>query len=125
MRPGTSASRRQRVDLPVDAQALAEPQLLHALVGARHVDLLGERDLVALLAEIGAEQIGEILHRLLGARRVAARERGDGVHAVEEEVRPDARLQRMHARARLHLDVVAPLVRHVEIAQRERRHDEA
>ena len=114
----------QRIHLPVDAQPVTEAQLLHALIGARHVDLLGQRDLVALLVEVGAEQIGEILHGFLGARRVAARERGDGVHAVEQEVRADARLQRVHARLRLQLDVVAPLVRHVEIAQRQRGHDE-
>ena len=54
-----------------------------------------------------------------------ARQRGDRVHAVEEEVRADARLQRTDARARLELDVAPPLVRDVEVAQRERTDDRA
>ena len=37
-----------------------------------------------------------------------ARQRGDGVHAVEQEVRADARLQRADARARLELDAAPP-----------------
>ena len=62
-----------------------------------------------LSLKVGAEQVGEILHGRFRARRVAARERGDGVHAVEEEVRADARLQCMHARRRAQLDAAAPL----------------
>ena len=105
-------------------QPLAQAQLLHALVGARHVQFLCQGDDVALVAQGGAEQVGQILHRLLGARGIAAREGGDGVHAVEEEVRPDARLQGMHARGGAQLDAAAPVVRDVEVAQREPGDDE-
>jgi hypothetical protein len=82
----------------------------------------GQRDFIAFLAECGAEQVGQVLHRLFGACRVAACQGCDGVHAVEQEVRPDAGLQCVHARLGLQLDVVPPFVGNVEVAQRERGH---
>ena len=83
-----------------------------------------QRDARVRVAQAGAEQIREILHCLLGALRDRARQRSDGVHAVEEEVRADARLQRTDARQRFHLDAALPLGAHVEVAQRQRADDE-
>ena len=108
---------RQPVDLPVDLQALPEAQSLDALVGARDLDLVRQRDPLAMLAQRRAEQVREVGDRLFRHSRVAARERGDGVHAVEQEMRTDARLQRAHAALRLGLDIGLPLVRDVEVAQ--------
>ena len=109
---------RQPVDLPVDLQALPEAQSLDALVGARDLDLVRQRDPLAMLAQRRAEQVRKIGDRLFRHLRVAARERGDGVHAVEQEMRADASLQRAHATLRLGLDIDLPLVRDVEVAQR-------
>ncbi len=57
--------------------------------------------------------------------RVGARERGDRIHAVEQEMRADPCLERAHAALRLGFDIAAPLVRHVEVAQRESARDRA
>ena len=97
---------------------MAEAQLLDALIDLRDFELLLESDPVALLAQVGAEQVRQILHRLLGEPGVGARQRSYGVHAVEEEMWADASLQRVHARRCLHLHVAAPLVSHIEVAQR-------
>ena len=116
---------RQAVDLPVDLQPLPEAQPLDALVGARDLDLMRKRDAFAVLAQRCAEQVREVGDRLFRHLRVAARERGDGVHAVEQEMRADARLQRPHAALRLGLDVGLPLVRDIEVAKREPGRDRA
>ena len=69
MRPGTSALSGSAAVFHSTCSRGAEAQLLHALIGARDLQFLGERDGVALVAQGGAEQVGEILHGLLGARR--------------------------------------------------------
>ena len=62
---------------------------------------LAEARLQALQARIrhqAAEKVGEVLERALGALRVAAHQPQHGVDAVEKEMRPDARLQRLQPR---------------------------
>ncbi|KAG0772563.1 hypothetical protein G6F22_015638 [Rhizopus arrhizus] len=46
---------------------------------------------------------------------------GDQVHAVEQEMRADPRLQRIGLRARVGLHLRGPAITHIEIAQRQRR----
>src|SRR6185312_10975224 len=93
--PWHQREHRQLIDVPYHLQPISEPQLLDALVDARDFQLLLEGDGVALLAEVRAEEVCQVLHGLLRERRIRACERGDGVHAVEQEVRTDARLQRV------------------------------
>src|ERR1700719_4998377 len=57
----------QRVGLPVHLQPPSQAQLLHALIGACDLELFRQGDGVALVAQGGAEQIRQVLHRLLGA----------------------------------------------------------
>ena len=114
------AARRQVTDVPAHLQPVTQAQLLDSLVGARDLDFFLECDLRARVAQADAEQVGEVLDRFLGLRRIRARQRGDRVHAVKQEMRPDPRLQRADARAGLEFDRAAPLLRNVEITQRER-----
>ena len=65
---------------------------------AAQLDLVGQRRELAVVAHQHAEQVRHVLQRGLGAPRVAAHERQHRVDAVEEEVRPDARLQRLQPR---------------------------
>jgi len=53
---------------------------------------------VARVCHQRAKEIGQVLEGTLGAFRIAADERQDGVQAIEQKVRPDARLQRLQAR---------------------------
>ena len=53
-----------------------------------------------------------------GASVIEARDR---VHAVEQEMRPDARLQRLHLGPRLRPHLALPLRLHVEVAEARRR----
>ncbi len=115
---GGSSPTSQRTREPV-----AEPQLLDALVDARNFQFLAQRDLGPRVVQADTEEVGEVLDRLLRARRVRARERRDRVQAVEQEVRADARLQRPNPRPRLELDAAAPLECDVEVAQRDRPDD--
>ncbi len=99
--------------------------MLDTLVGADNLQLLFERDDVALFTQVGAKQVREVLNGLFRTLWVAASQRGDRVHAVEQEMRPDAGLQRIDPRRGLHLDVASPLMRYVEISEGECRHDQA
>jgi hypothetical protein len=56
------------------------------------LELVPERDQAARGPETRAEEIGQVLDRAFGARRIAARKARNRVHAVEEEMRPDPRL---------------------------------
>ena len=58
-------------------------------------------------------------------RGIGASQRGDRVHAVEEEMRADARLQCADARQRFHLDAALPFGADIEVAQRQCADDEA
>ena len=82
----------------VDAQPLAQAQLLDARVLPAQRDLVGERRELAVVGHQHAEQFRQVLERVLGAPRIAADQRQHGVHAVEQEMRPDARLQRLQPR---------------------------
>src|SRR6185436_14613418 len=78
---------RQPVHIPLHSQPFAQAQLLDPLVRTRDFDFVLQRDARVRVAQARTEQIGEVLHCLLGALRRRARERRDSVHAVEEEVR--------------------------------------
>ena len=123
MRPGTNARIGNAPTSQRHREAVAEPQRFDALIDARELELFFEPQRAVRVAQRGAEQIGEILDGFLGALRVAARQRRDRVHAVEQEVRPDARLQRLDARARFGAHVLLPLMRDEEVAQQQRRDD--
>ena len=71
-----------------------------------------------------ARQVGEVLHGFLGAPRIGAREGRYGIHAVEQKMRSDTRLQRVDARPGLGPYVQAPLVRDEKIAQQHGSHDQ-
>jgi hypothetical protein len=86
------------LDVPLDDQAIAEPQLLELEVRAAKLDLVGERRELAVVAHQHAEQVGHVVQRFLGPLRIAAHEREHAVQAVEQEMRPDARLQRLQPR---------------------------
>ena len=64
--------RQQRVggrgiELPADAQALAEAQLLDLGVALEERDLVGEAHELARVGHQRAEKIGQVLERALGA----------------------------------------------------------
>src|SRR6202140_2987373 len=54
----------KRVGLPVPLQPTSQALMVHALIGARELELFGQGNGVALVAQGGAEQIREVLHRL-------------------------------------------------------------
>ena len=89
---------RHVVDVPVDDEAIAQPQLLQLEVLPAQLDLVGERRQLAVVAHQHAEEVGHVLERGFGALRVGAHQREHGVDAVEQEMRPDARLQRLQPR---------------------------
>src|SRR5205823_6449997 len=94
-----AADERLRIDVGVDPQPPAVPQLLELEVPPRELPLLGERDDVALaVAQRVAEHVAELLHRALGLARVVPHERADGVQRVEEEVRMETAAQRVEPR---------------------------
>ena len=84
--------------VPVDLQPFAEPQLLELEVLPAQLDLVGERRELAVVAHQHAKQVGHVLERGFGAARFAAHQRQHRVDAVEQEVRADARLQRLQPR---------------------------
>src|SRR5512137_183738 len=104
-------------------EAGTEAQLLDALVDARDLDFLAQADFLARLGERSSKQVGEVLDGFFGTCRVGACERGNGVHAVEEEMRSDTRLQRAKSGTSLDFDAAPPFIRDVEIAQRQAADD--
>src|SRR5690606_31471996 len=88
---------RELVDIPFDSQALAQAELFDASVRTCDLDLLLERDAGARIVETRAKQVCEILDRLFRLLRIRARQRCDRIHAVEQEVGANARLQRAYA----------------------------
>ena len=124
MSPGTNARIGSSPTSQRHVEPVAEPQRFDALIDARELELFLEPQRAVRVAQRRAKQIGEILDGLLGALRVAARQRRDRVHAVEQEVRPDARLQRLDARLRFRAHVLLPLMRHEEVPQQQRRDDQ-
>ena len=111
------------LDQPAHLQPFAQPQLLDARIDARDLEFVAQRNLTMRVGEVEPEQVGEVLDRRLGAHRIRSRQRRDGVHAVEQEVRTDARLERADPCARLELDVAAPLMGHMEVPQRQHPDD--
>ena len=90
--------RGRAVEVPDDAQPLAQAQLLDFGVALEQRDLVGQAHELARVRHQGAKQVRQVLERALGALRVAADERQHRVQAVEQEVRADARLQRLQPR---------------------------
>ena len=86
--------------VPLHLEPVAETQLLDALIDARELELFFQAQRTVRVAQGGAEQVGEIFHRFLGARGIAACERGDRIHAVEQKMWPNARLQRLECATR-------------------------
>jgi hypothetical protein len=84
---------RRFVELPLHAQALAEARLLDLQIVPRQLGLLRQRGRSALLRQRMAKQLGEVFQDGLGALRLFAHQRDRGVQRVEQEMRPDARLQ--------------------------------
>ena len=103
----------------MDAQAIAETLLLDAQIDLGELYLSRQRRQRLRVRERGTEQVGQVFDDLFGEIRVDAGQAGDGVHAVEQEVRPDQCLQRADARLRLEDDAAAPLARHVQVAHGE------
>ena len=60
--------------------------MLDGEVAVEQLDLTGERDLVILVFEGGAEEVAEVGDEFVGGVGVAVDEGGDGVEGVEEKV---------------------------------------
>lgn len=107
----------QPVQVPYDAQAVAEALALDAQIAARELQLLGQGRHRRGIRQGGAEQVREVLHDLFRELGIDPGQAGDGVHAVEQEVRPDAGLQCLQTRLRLGQLVLADTVLFVQVAQ--------
>ena len=83
------------VRVPRDLQAVAQPQLLDVQILAAEFHFLLQGDEPAVVGHQHPEQVSHILQRPFGALGFAADERQHGIQAVEQEMRPDARLQRL------------------------------
>ena len=79
-------------------QALAQAQLLEIEILAGQLDFALQRGEIAVVRHQHAEQIGHVLQRGLGALGLCADQAQHGIDAVEQEMRPDARLQRLQPR---------------------------
>ena len=79
-------------------QALAQAQLLELEILAAQLDFARQGGQIAVVGHQHAEQIGHVLQRRLGALGLLADQAQHGVDAVEQEMRPDARLQRLQPR---------------------------
>jgi hypothetical protein len=88
---------RHRVDAADDAQPLAEAGFLDGEITVEQLDLAGERNLVVLIFERGAEQVAEVADEFVGRIGVAVDEGRDGVEGVEEEVRLQLQAERIEA----------------------------
>ncbi len=90
------------IELPHHLQPAAEADLLDRQVAPRQLDLV-----VAGVTALGIdrerdpEQLGQVLEQRLGALRVASHQTERTVQGVEQEVRPDARLQFGQPRGRI------------------------
>ena len=106
-----------RGDGPFHLQALTQAQAFDGQVAPAQVEFPGQGNLLVVGAQAGAEQLGQIQHRVFGLVRVAGNEAGDAVHAVEQEMGLDARLQGGQLRLHLRLALLLPLVLQVKVAQ--------
>ncbi len=86
------------VQVPGHAQPLAQAQLLDGRVALEQRNFVGEAHQAAAVGHERAEQFRQVLQRALGARRIAPDQRQHRVQAVEQEMRADARLQRLQPR---------------------------
>ncbi len=84
--------------VPFHLQALAQAQLFDCQVLPAQANFLFQGRHVAGVAHQHPEQVGKVFQRGFGATRLGADQRQHGVEAVEQEMRPDARLQRLQAR---------------------------
>ena len=116
---------RQIGDVPAYFQAIAESQFFDALINCGELEFLFQRRTVFRAPEVGAQQVGQVLDGFLGLARIRARQRGDRVHAVEQEMWANERLQGTDARLRFEHDAAAPLAGHVQITHRQGDDDRA
>src|SRR5690606_37422906 len=107
---------RQGINLPLYLQAVTETQLLDLQVVPAQGQLLRQRN-QRRLGQAGAEQFGQVLHHPLCRLRVGSDQAGNTVHAVEQKVRPDARLQCLDPRLQFCLLLIAQLLLQIQIAQ--------
>ena len=77
---------------------VAQAQLFQIEILPAQLDLVGERRKLPVVAHQHPEQVGQVLQCRLGAPRLGTDEREHGVDAVEQEMRPYARLQRLQPR---------------------------
>ena len=102
---------------PAHLQAFAQAQGFDREVTLGQFHFLAQAGIGFAGAERGAEQVGQVEHRAFGDDRIAAHEAGDGVHAVEEEMRLDPRLQRIGLGARAGAHLRLPAVDREQVAQ--------
>ncbi len=88
------------VDVPADAQPVAEAHLLDRQVALGQRDLVGQGDRFARVGQRVAEQLAQVFQHGLGLGRLLAHQRDRAVERVEQEVRADARLQLFQPRRR-------------------------
>jgi hypothetical protein len=98
---GTSASSSVSVDVDVHREAPAEPDALDLQVAPHQRNLICQRDLGVLgMLERLAQETAQVLDHSLSGDRIVIDERGDGVEAVEEEVRIQLHAQHLQLRSR-------------------------
>ena len=112
--------RGQVGDVQFHMQALAQTQLFDIQIAPHQVQFLAQRAACGVVTQCRTEQIGQVLDCALGVLRPQRDKARDRVHAVEQEMWPDARLQRLEARLGLGAHARAPLFQHIEIAQQRR-----
>lgn len=79
---------RDVCQLPLHDEAIGEADLLDRKVSARQFELLRQRHFVAFrVAQAESQEVGQLHHRLLCQRRIAADQRDDRVQRIEQKVR--------------------------------------
>ncbi len=115
----------QRLHVPLHRQSLAQAQGLDIQVTPRHGDFRLQCGALIRTVQRGAKQVRQIMDGLLGDIRVRARQRGNGIHAVEQEMGTDACLQGRHPGTGLGLQLLAPLALDKQVAQGDGRDQRA
>ncbi len=90
--------RRHVLHIPAHLEAFAQTQFFNSQVLPRKLHFLAQCDQFVLVCHGRAEQIRHVFQRNLGALGIGAHDAQHGVDGVEQEVRPDARLQRLQPR---------------------------
>ena len=101
----------------IQHQLFAEAQAFDAQVLGNQVELLAHRGQGFLRAKRRAEQIRQVLDCSLRVLGSLANQAGNGVHAVEQEMRPDACLQRIDLGLGCGMHALLPEFADIQVSQ--------